>query len=288
MVSIGEFNEMEVLRETSVGFFLGDGEGYEILLPNKYVPEGLDVADRIVVFVYRDGEERPIATTLKPYIELDEFAALTVRDISEHGAFLDWGLEKDLFVPFREQSKKMEVGERHLVFLYLDEESDRLVASSKIDRFVSNEELTVAEDEKIEVVVWSKTDLGYKVIVNGDHEGLLYHNEVFSDLNVGDGMYGYVKKIREDNKLDVTLSEKAHLTIEPNGKLIFDRMQEAGGFLPLHDKSDPELIKKEFKMSKKNFKKAIGSLYRQRLIVMEKDGIRIAPTPPASPVTPSE
>lgn len=275
MVSIGEYNELEVLRETSVGFFLGDGEGYEILLPNKYVPEGLQVEDRIEVFVYRDGEERPIATTIKPLIELDQFAALTVKDVNQHGAFLDWGLEKDLFVPFREQSKEMEVGQRYLVFLYLDETSDRLVASSKISKFLSNEELTVEEGEKVECVIWTRTELGYKVIVNGDHEGLIYHDDVFEELEYGDGMYGYVKKIRLDNKLDISLSDKAHLSIEPNGKMIYERLQASGGFLPLHDKSDPELIKRELKMSKKNFKKAIGSLYKQRLITLEADGIRL-------------
>lgn len=275
MVSIGEYNELEVLRETSVGFFLGDGEGYEILLPNKYVPEGLQVEDRIEVFVYRDGEERPIATTIKPLIELDQFAALTVKDVNQHGAFLDWGLEKDLFVPFREQSKEMEVGQRYLVFLYLDETSDRLVASSKISKFLSNEELTVEEGEKVECVIWTRTELGYKVIVNGDHEGLIYHDDVFEELEYGDGMYGYVKKIRLDNKLDISLSDKAHLSIEPNGKMIYERLQASGGFLPLHDKTDPELIKRELKMSKKSFKKAIGSLYKQRLITLEADGIRL-------------
>ncbi len=275
MVNIGEYNELEVLRETSVGFFLGDGEGYEILLPTKYVPEGLQAGDRIEVFVYRDGEERPIATTLQPLIELDEFAALTVKDVNQNGAYLDWGLEKDLFVPFREQAKKMEVGEQYVVFLYLDEESDRLVASSKIGRFLSNQELTVKEGEKVELVIWTKTDLGYKVIVNGDHEGLIYHDDIYVDLEYGQGIYGFVRKIRKDNKLDIVLNELSHVSIEPNAAVIFEMLQKAGGFLPLHDKSDPEEIKRAAKMSKKNFKKAIGSLYKQRMITMEKEGIRI-------------
>jgi predicted RNA-binding protein (virulence factor B family) len=273
MIALGKFNTLEILRQTSVGLFLGNGEHSGILLPNKYVPEEFTIGDTIDVFCYLDHEERPVATTLEPHITAGEFQRLKVVEVNEYGAFMDWGLEKHLLVPFREQRNKMQEGQWYVVYCYLDEKSKRLVASNKIDKFLSNDNLTVRPWEEVELVVTRKTDLGWEVIINNQHKGLVYFNEVFKKINIGDVVAGCIKAIRSDNKIDVSLQPLGSKVLEPAAKKIYDTLMIHRGFLPLNDKSDPELIKEELQMSKKTFKKGIGTLYKARKIEIKSDGI---------------
>jgi len=273
MLFIGKYNYLTIERVTSVGMFLSDVEGEEVLLPNQYITDDMQVGDQIKVFVYLDSEDRPVATTQTPKIIRNEFAFLEVKDVSEYGAFLDWGLIKDLFVPFREQPKPMEIGEWHVVFLYLDQKSQRLLASAKIDKFLESERLTVAEGDEVDLLVWQKTDLGYNVVVNQYHKGLIYANEVFQPLQIGDTLKGYIKKIREENKLDISLQKTGYEVVEPVAKQILEEVKKSKGFLNLSDSSSPEAIYNRLKISKKVFKKAIGGLYKQGIIRITDDGI---------------
>lgn len=272
MINIGKYNTLKIVRETQVGLYLSDGET-DILLPNKYIPREYEIGEELIVFVYLDHEERPVATTLEPYIYLDEFALLRVNYVNKFGAFLNWGLEKDLFVPYREQARPMEVGKRYLVFMYLDHETNRLAASSKLNQFLSNDELTVEEGEEVDLIVSHITDMGINVIINEKHKGLMYKNEVYEDLRTGDRIKGYIKAIRPDNKIDVSLQKNGFERIEPNAEKILDEMRANRGFLRLNDNSHPEDIRTVLKMSKKTFKKAIGTLYKQKLIEIKEDGI---------------
>lgn len=275
MINIGIDNTLQILRETKVGLFLGTGiEGEEILLPNKYVPSAFKIGDDIVVFVYLDHEERPVATTLEPYIYLNEFALLRVNYINQFGAFMDWGLEKDLFVPFKEQARPMEKGKRYLVYMYMDEKTNRLVASSKTNQFLSNDELKVAKLDEVDLIISHITDAGINVIINERYKGLLYKDEVYDDaIRPGDRMIGYIKNIRPDNKIDVALQQPGYAHVEPNSEKILQELRASRGFLRLNDDSHPEDIKTVLKMSKKTFKKAIGALYKEKLIEIKEDGI---------------
>lgn len=273
MIALGTYNTLEILRDTSVGLFLGDGEGNDILLPNKYVPETYEIGDSLTVFCYLDHSERPVATNLEPEILVNEFQLLKVVEVNDFGAFLDWGLEKHLLVPFREQRNKMQEGHWYIVYCYLDPQSNRLVASNKIDRFLSNETLTIQEGDVVELVISRQTDLGFEVIINNRHKGLVYENEIFKKIAVGDNTKGVVKKIRPDNKIDISLQPLGERILEPAANKIYDQLMAHGGYLGLHDKSDPELIKEELQMSKKTFKKGIGTLYKARKIQIKSDGI---------------
>ena len=273
MIALGTYNTLEILRDTSVGLFLGDGEGNDILLPNKYVPETYELGDSLTVFCYLDHSERPVATNLEPDILVNEFQLLKVVEVNEFGAFMDWGLEKHLLVPFREQRNKMQEGHWYVVYCYLDPQSNRLVASNKIDKFLNNDTLSVQEDDIVELVVTRQTDLGYEVIINNSHKGLVYANEIFKKISVGDNTKGVIKKIRPDNKVDVSLQPLGEKILEPAANKIYEQLLAHGGFLGLHDKSDPELIKEELQMSKKTFKKGIGTLYKARKIEIKGDGI---------------
>lgn len=274
MLKLGQYQTLKINRQAPPGLYLIDEEGEEVLLPNKYIPENAEEGQDLEVFVYLDHEERPVATNLKPLITLDEFAKLRCVDVTEYGAFMDWGLEKHLFVPFKEQAYPMEKGHWYLVFCYLDEETQRLVASSKVNHFLDNSELTVEAYEPVDLIVTNRTDLGFNVIINGIHQGLIYHTEIFQDLHTGDKLEGWVKRIRKDGKIDVTLQRPGYRSIEPNADEIYEKLKENDGFLPLHDKSSPEEIAEIFEMSKKSFKKAIGKLYKKRLIrIVEKEGI---------------
>ena len=273
MLFIGKYNNLTIERVTSVGMFLSDVEGEEVLLPNQYLTDEMQIEDTIKVFVYLDSEDRPVATTETPKIIRNEFAFLQVKDVSEHGAFLDWGLIKDLFVPFREQSTPMEIGEWYVVFLYLDQKSSRLIASTKIDRFLENDRLLVKEGDEVDVIIYQKTDLGYNAIVNQYHKGLIYGNEVFKELNIGDSLKGFIKKIRPENKLDISLQKTVNEQIEPSAQRIMDELKKENGFLNLSDGSSPEDIYKRLEISKKVFKKAIGGLYKSGAIRIEADGI---------------
>ena len=276
MIEIGKYNELSILRYTSVGLYLGDEAGNDVLLPNKYCPENFKVGEKIKVFVYLDYAERKVATNLTPGIVLHEFAFLKVSDVSNVGAFLDWGLEKDLMVPFREQRQKMEKGRWYVVYLALDAETNRLYASNKINKFLNNDMLTVKEGDAVKLLVAQKTDLGYSVIVNHKHKGLVYKNELFKNLNVGDALQGYIKHIREDHKLDVSLQPIGYEQYnDPNANKILQKLKENNGFLSVTDKSPPEEIYQQFGMSKKAFKKAVGALYKKRNIAFESGGIKI-------------
>lgn len=273
MIKLGQYNTLEIARHTSVGLFLSDTEGNDVLLPNKYVPEAYEIGDMLEVFCYLDYDERPIATTLEPGITVGEFQLLKVVDVSDYGAFLDWGLEKHLLVPFREQRSKMQEGQWYIVFCYLDEKSNRLVASNKLEKFLSNEELTIRVREKVDLIITRQTDLGWEVIINNCHKGLVYANEVFKRIAIGDIMPGIIKSIRPDHKIDVSLQPLGEKILEPAANKIYEILTAHGGFLPLHDKSDPELIREELQMSKKTFKKGIGTLYKARKIEIKSDGI---------------
>ncbi|GAB3695962.1 S1-like domain-containing RNA-binding protein [Spirosoma flavus] len=282
MIEIGRINTLTALRETSVGFFLGDlsdrrSDDYDndVLLPNKYVPDTLEIDDDIDVFIYTDSEDRPIATTLTPAIQRDEFGSLQVVAVTSAGAFLDWGLEKDLLVPHREQAYPMEVGKWYVVFTYLDERTNRLVASSKLNRFMDPDVRDLQVGDEVRLLAYERTDLGMNVIINNRYKGLIYANEIFRTLRPGDPIIGYIKNIRDDNRVDVSLQRSGFENVEPNAQRILVTLKAEKGFLPLTDNSPPEAIYKALEMSKKTFKKAIGTLYRERKITIEEGGIRL-------------
>ncbi len=280
MIEIGKYNTLTILRDTKVGLFLGnpkeDPEGtHDVLLPNKYVPNDFEIGDEITVFIYLDHEERPVATTLEPYIFLNEFALLRVNYVNQIGAFMNWGMEKDLLVPFKEQARPMEQGKRYLVYMYMDEKTNRLVASSKLNQFLNNDNITVEVGEEVDLIVSHITDLGINVIINEKHKGLLYKNEVYDDLRTGDRIVGFIKNIRPDGKIDVSVRKLGFEGIEPSSQAILDELKASRGFLRLNDDSHPEDIKTVLKMSKKTFKKAIGLLYKQKLIDIKDDGIHL-------------
>ena len=273
MITLGRINTLEILRETDHGVYLIDDEENEVLLPNRYVPETFKIWEKLDVFVYLDNEERPVATTDMPYIMRDDYALLRCNQVTDYGAFLDWGLVKELFCPFKEQAFNMKPGGWYLVHCYLDEKTDRLVSSSKTNRFLDNKELTVSEFEEVELIVSHPSDIGMNVIVNKKHAGLIYKDSIFKDLSVGDRLKGFIKKIRPGNKLDISLGQIGYRNIEPNAQRILNELQDNSGYINLNDKSDPEAIKETLQMSKKNFKKAIGTLYKQRQIEIKPDGI---------------
>lgn len=273
MLAIGEYHTLTIDRDTEPGLFLKDEEGNEVLLPNKYKPETYSTGDEIEVFVYLDHEERPVATTLKPFMKLDEFGYLKCVEVNEIGAFMDWGLEKHLFVPYKEQVTKMRKGDRYLIFCYLDELTERLVGSSKVNNFLDNSELTIEPFEEVELIVSNPTDLGWNVIINEIHQGLLYKDEVFQKIQTGDRMKGYVKKTRPDGKIDVTLQRPGYRSIEPNAQELLSALELKDGFLNLTDKSSPKEIEEQLHMSKKSFKRALGSLYKQRMVEIRENGI---------------
>jgi len=275
MIRIGEYNDLEVLRLTGVGAFLGDEEGSDVLLPTKWIPEGAGVGDRLEVFVYTDSEDRPIATTLRPKAIVQQFGFMRVNQVNEVGAFLDWGIEKDILVPFREQRMKMREGRSYVVFLYLDISSGRVAASNRLQRYLDNSELTVSEGDEVDVMVYERTDLGYKVIINHLHSGLVYASDTPQELHVGQRMTAYIRAIRPDNLIDVSLQPIGYAAVEPNAQTILDALGRNGGFLPLNDRTDPDIIRQRLGMSKKLFKKAVGSLYRDRRITIGDDGIRV-------------
>jgi predicted RNA-binding protein (virulence factor B family) len=273
MIELGNHNTLKILRETAVGLFLGDDDVDDLLLPLKYIPDEFNIGDDISVFCYLDHEERPIATTLKPLIKRNTFGWLRVAEVNEFGAFLDWGLEKHLLVPFREQQIKMIEGESYVVFCYLDEKSFRLVASSRLNKFAKNEDISLSPNDEVDLLVSRQSELGWDVIINNKYQGLVFKSEVFQPMQVGASLKGYVKKIREDNKIDIVLKPIGHLGLEPAAKQIFEQLESSGGYISLHDKSAPEEIREMFQMSKKTFKKAIGALYRDRKIDIKDDGI---------------
>ena len=275
MIELGNYNTLKVLRSTSIGLFLGDDEGTEVLLPNKYVPENCEVDMELQVFCYLDNSERPIATTLDPKITRNGFAYLEVVEVGEYGAFLDWGLEKHLLVPFREQTVRMQQGNKYVVHCFMDEKTFRLTGSSRVDRFLSNKDAMYDENDEVDLLVSRKTPLGWEVIINNKHKGLVFENDVYKPIGIGDRLKGYIKLVRPDLKIDVSLQPIGAKMLEPTAQLIFEHLERHDGFLPLHDKSSPEEIKAKLHISKKAFKKGVGALYKQRKIEIREDGIHL-------------
>jgi predicted RNA-binding protein (virulence factor B family) len=277
LIPIGQHQELIILRHTTVGLYLGDEAGEEdVLLPNKYCPEKFEFGQKLRVYVYRDSADRKVATNLEPKILLHQFAFLRVTSVSNNGAFLDWGLEKELMVPFREQRQKMEEGRWYIVYLDIDQKTDRLFATNKIEKKLKNENLTISEGDAVDIMIMQKTDLGFSVIVNQKHEGLVFESDIFTPLNIGTKLKGYVKQIRDDNKIDITLQPIGFRNFnDPNCDMILKKLAAQKGFIPIADKSTPEEIYEAFNISKKAYKKAIGTLYKQRKITLEPDGIKL-------------
>ncbi|MBK8192281.1 MAG: GntR family transcriptional regulator [Lewinellaceae bacterium] len=274
MIQLGEINSLKIVRQTYNGLTLTDEEGSEeALLPRQFVPRTWNPGDTLQVFVFKDSNDSLIATTDTPLIKLNEFACLKVRDVNDHGAFLEWGLDKDLFVPFREQPGKMIPGNWYIVYLYLDDQTDRLAASGRYQRFFQEKFIRLKEGEEVDLLIDNQTELGHNVIINNRYRGLVYENEIFEKIRRGDRCKGYVKLVREDGKIDVSLQKPGYAKIEPNGEKILAKLKANQGFLRFTDKSDPDDIIGFFQMSKKTFKKALGTLYKQRLIRLEPDGI---------------
>ncbi|MBI3592305.1 MAG: GntR family transcriptional regulator [Nitrospirae bacterium] len=273
-MDIGKFNRLKVKKEVDFGVYL-DSDAGEILLPKRYVPKGTRIGDELDVFVYKDSEDRTIATTLTPKAVVGDFAYLRVKDVNRNGAFLDWGIEKDLLVPYSEQSKKMEAGGKYIVRVFLDERTGRITATTKINRFIEKEDILVCEGEDVDLLVYQFTDLGIKVIINNRYFGVLYRNEVYQKLNIGDRIKGFIKKIREDRKIDVSIKRTGPEDIEASMKLILKELKDRRGFLPLGDNSPPGLIREMLRMSKRTFKKAIGGLYKEGVIELKEDGIKL-------------
>lgn len=276
MVEIGKYNNLKVVKIVEFGVYLDGGNNVEILLPKRYITSPLQVNDIISVFIYTDSEDRLIATTEKPHICVGEFGFLTVKQTTKIGAFMDWGLGKDLFVPFREQRTKMIDGQDYIVYAYLDNNTKRIVASSKIEKYIGNTIPRYDRGESVDVLVYQLTEIGYKVIVNNLHHGMIYHNENFKEIKIGDKIEAYVKGVREDGKIDITLSDKAVNRIGVLSEQIYDWLVKNGGETDICDKSDPDRIKQIFACSKKDFKKAIGLLYKELRIVIGSDGIKLA------------
>lgn len=275
MIQIGHYNKLKVAEMSQFGAFL-DGENLgNILLPNRYVTSELKPGEEIEVFIYLDSEDRLVATTEHPFVTVGQFGYLKVNDISNYGAFLDWGLPKDLLVPFREQKVRMVEGNNYLVYVYLDDETKRIVASAKIEKFLDNVSHNYQPGDKVDLIIAGTTELGYKAIINQTHLGLIYKNQTHEFPETGQKIPGYIVRIREDEKIDLSLSPIGAGGIDDNVEQLWEKLTQNNGFLPLSDGSSPEEIKLLLKMSKKAFKKAVGSLYKQKKIVLEKDGIRV-------------
>ncbi|MGQ1909704.1 CvfB family protein [Marinifilum sp. RC60d5] len=271
---IGQYAELKVAKLVDFGVFLEGEDEALILLPNQYVPPKTQLDDTIKVFIYRDSEDRIIATTLTPNATVGEFAVMKVKSVTNIGAFLDWGLAKDLLVPFSEQREKLQEGLSYLVYVYLDSSTGRIVATAKVDKILKDVEVSYAEGDEVDILVGKRNDLGFQALINDDALGIIYKNEVFGHLKIGDKRKAYIKKIRPDGKIDISLQEQGYQNEVPKlGQQILDMLKDEEGFLPLNDKSSPEDIYYLLKMSKKNFKKSIGLLYKQRLITIEEAGI---------------
>ncbi len=275
MVNVGRYNTLRVVKKVDFGFYLDGGEDGEILLPKRFVPDGLKEGDDLEVFIYHDSDNRLIATTQKPYGIVGDIVLLRVVAVNKQGAFLDWGLMKDLFLPLSQQESRIFVDGDYFVLIYIDEMTGRVTATEKIRKHLQNEDLTVKEMDAVDLLIYRKTEIGYEVIINNKHIGLVHYNEVFTDLGIGDKVKGFIKKIRDDKKIDVVLGERGYQRVEQETDKIIRLLQENDGYLPYHDKSDPEDIYEFFGMSKKIFKMATGALYKQRKIEFTQSGIKL-------------
>lgn len=275
-MKLGEYNELEILRFTSIGAYLGDEEDNDVLLPGKFIKDEWEVGDKVRVFLYRDSEDRLIATTMTPYLTLNTFAYLKIRDVNFYGAFALWGVEKDLMIPFQEQQKKLEPDDRILVYLRLDDKTDRLVGTTKIRKYLEEAPADLELNEPLPILICDKMDNGVRVIVDNKYSGIIYTNEMNKILIRGAKETGYIYKVREDGKVDVRLEPEGYQKVEGIAQELMDIIRSRDGVLFLTDKTDPDEIREELGMSKKTFKKAIGMLYKERMIVLEENCIRLA------------
>ena len=275
MVEIGKYNTLKIVKDLDFGVYLDGGDGVEILLPARYVPKNVKPGDEVEVFIYHDNEGRLIATTAKPLAQVGEFQFMEVKSVNNTGAFLEWGLMKDLLVPFKEQKMPMRDGKWYLVYVHVDHVTGRIVASARVDKYLDNVIPDYSFNQEVDLLVAEETEIGYKVIINNTHWGLVYHSEVFQRLEKGEHVKGYIKEVREDEKIDVSLTPLGYQKVEGISKIILDSLKAQGGYIAVHDKSEPELIYSLFRCSKKAFKQAIGALYKQKIINLETEGIRL-------------
>ncbi|MBP3510886.1 MAG: GntR family transcriptional regulator [Prevotella sp.] len=274
-IKLGDYNRLTVVKSVDFGLYLDGGDEGEILLPSRYVPKGARIGDELDVFIYLDQDERLVATTQQPFAKVGDFACLEVSWINEYGAFLNWGLMKDLFCPFREQKKRMELGKAYIVYVMVDEDSYRMMATAKVDRYLDTSRPEYKHGDEVDLLVWQKTDLGFKVIVDNRFSGLVYEDQIFTHLTTGDRVKGYIDHIRQDGKIDVTLQPTGRRHTEEFAETLLEYLKENNGHCDLGDKSPSELIADRFKISKKAYKKAVGDLYRRRLITIDDSGITL-------------
>ena len=275
MVEIGKTSKLEVIKKVSFGVYLNAHEFGQVLLPNKVVPKDCDVGDIVTAFLYLDSEDNMIATTKHPFAEVGQFAYLKVAAQSGVGAFLDWGLDKDLLLPFGEQHKPAEEGRSYLVYIYINKADERIVASSKIEKFIDLTPANYEAGEQVDLMIGGTTDLGYKAIINNQHWGVIYQNEVFKKLRFGQRLKGYIKQVRSDGKIDLQLQTGTKEELDNFSQLIMNKLHKASGFLPLTDKTHADTIYAELGMSKKAFKKSIGGLFKQGKLSIDDDGLRL-------------
>lgn len=275
MAHIGKYNTLKVLRKVDFGFYLDGGDAGEILIPGRYAPQNCRIGDSLEVFIYYDSEDRIIATTEKPLATVGQFAYLKVVEVNAFGAFLYWGLPKDLLVPFREQKQKMEEGKSYVVFIYIDADTDRIAASAKLEQFLNHEPANYLPGDQVELIITAITELGYKAAINQRHEGIIYKNEVFEPLKKGQKLTGFVKKVRADGKIDLRLYKEGYEKIDQFSEKILDLLKRENGFVELNDHSQADLIYENLGMSKKSFKQALGNLYKQKLITISDHGISL-------------
>ena len=274
-IKLGDYNTLTIVKQVDFGMYLDGGDDGEILLPQRYVPQNAKVGEEIDVFIYLDIDERLVATTQKPLAKVGDFAHLSVAWVNNSGAFLAWGLLKDLFCPFAEQKKKMKQDEKHIVYVLIDKQTHRIMASAKVEHYLNKTPTTFEHEEEADLLIWQETDLGYKVIINNQYQGLIYKNQVFKPIAIGDKMKGYITQVRPDGKIDVALQRSGRQMTEDFSDTLITYLKEHNGVCYLGDKSSPEEIKQVFNVSKKVFKKTVGDLYRRRLIAIENKKISL-------------
>lgn len=276
MIKLGNYNELEIAREVEFGVYVTDGEGVEILMPKRYVPANAKVGDKLRAIVYQDAEARLLATTEHPYATVGQFASLEVKAVNEVGAFADWGTSKELLIPHREQNRDMEVGRRYIIYIYVDEMSGRIVGTAKLDKYLDNVPPVYEPNQEVDVLVWKPTPMGYKVIIDHRHSGLIYSNQIFQPVHVGEHLRAWIKGVRDDDKIDLMLQPMGYRQVIDTAEAsVLRALHLRDGFLPLTDKSEPAAIAEVLQMSKKNFKKAVGALYKEHRVVIEENGIRL-------------
>jgi predicted RNA-binding protein (virulence factor B family) len=274
MIEAGRYHTLEAVKKVDFGWYLDGGNGLEILLPTRFVPDDLQLGDRIKVFIYHDGESRLIATTQRPLAAVGDIAALKVVSQNHQGAFLEWGIMKDLFLPLSQQSSRIYDGQKYLVYVYIDELTGRTTATERFGRMLLNHTNELAVGEAVDILIWAETDLGYRAIVDGLYTGLLYHSDILERLEPGQRIQGFVHAVRPDGKLDLKPGIRGHNRVKQNTDILLEKLREAGGYLPYNDKTPPEVIADVFGMSKKVFKMAVGALYKQQQIVLTQTGIK--------------